>query len=724
MTKAPSHTQVFDGSNMRSKSADIIHGERTAAISFVADLEKLEKEFEMHLKQLDDNGGLIPTSPSEARSQLSSRKSQRRYRAGTPGGSSKISSGEGIEGEKDSQETNLIDTITDAASQMQKSVEKISTVVDSIKNTSDLQPIDLLNLLSSKDMKRVSQNIIKETFQVVKAVKEKITDGKWVRNKEFLAQTLRKLENSVNLIDYGKTAKPMTPEITLSVFDFGLIRSGTQSGLISLSDLSNDGNMSFSFVVTADPSDVLFPVDNTNPSNVPISSPFTIQPSYGEVSPESTKTLKSCFEAYNCGLYRQKFNVTSGDDLICQFVLKGRIGIPILEVDSEYLDFGLVNRHTESKLSVTLSNVGTFEDSWKLDISSDASLDDNYSPVKVFSANLLEGSLEPGEKKIINVVFHPPSEGSFQSFLKISWLKNPIVIPLRGLGGGSKFEFRFTSPQDQMYNGLDWGTCIIGNIYEKMLQIDNVGNIEGFADVVYPKFFKFEFEKNENGLLPIMNGESKMVKVIFEPLQIENFKDIMQVTQVNGSPVPLPFKFKAGTCSWKLEGDLTFLNMKYFTREERKLTVTNDGTLDIPISFKFVTGNTSVKYYELSFKPNWVSGKMLKPGQSLEICLAMVPEEISVYEGCLQLSTQLAKGPLMNEYPFKFQTFKNEIALDDDSDIAVGRIMMGTSIEVTRTIRNYGNYDVDWRLSLQVSPLPNGKVYDAWSLVGDPSMFF
>lgn len=691
-------------------------GDRNEVLSFVADLEKLEKEFELHLKQLDESGGLVPSTPTDARSQLTSAKSQRRYRAGTPGNSpKKILTDNADEALllEDRQFSDLLDKLTKTTLNIQKSVDNISSAVESTRSTHTESQNNI-----GKDLNKLSQDVIKETYKVVKAVKEKLTDGKWVRNKDFLAQTLRKLEKSADLIDYAKNSSSLEPVLPQSVFDFGLIRSGTQSDLLVLFDLSNDGNMMFPFVVVADPSDVLFPVETSRAQEL-WESPFKVLPTYGEVAPGTVITLKSTFISYECGLYRQKYNVLSEDDLIRHFVLKGRIGTPILEVDRTSIDFGLVNRHTECKVLLTISNVGTYKDSWKCDASSNISFDESNAAVQVFSVSTSEGSLEPGEKKIISVVFHPPKEGNFNSSLRISWLKTPIVIPVCGLGGGSKFQFRFESTQDEMYNGLDWGTCIIGNNYDKTLHIENIGNIEGFADIVYSKFFKFEFERNEKGLLPIMNGESKMVKITFEPSQIGNFKDLIQVTQINGSPLPLPFKFKAGTCSWKLDGDLTFLNMKYYTREEKKLIISNNGSLDIPISYKFTVTNNSTRFYELTFKPNWLSGKLLKPGEVLEINLAMIPEEITSYEGSLQLTTQLAKGPIMEEFPFKFQAFKDEIALEDDSDISVGRIMMGTSKEVTRAIKNYGNKEVDWRISIQLIPLSNGNTYNIWSVVGE-----
>ena len=551
----------------------------------------------------------------------------------------------------------------------------------------------------------------------MKTVKEKITDGKWVRNKDFLGQTLRKLEKSADLIDLAKPLESSLPAaICEEIYDFGLIRSGTSSEPICLFDISNDGNMAFPFVVVADSSDVVRPRENSNVSNETLENPFAIQPSYGDVCPGNTISLKSTFLSYECGIYRQKFNVMSDEDLVRSFIVKCRAGSPNLESDIKTIDFGLVNRHTESRISLTISNVGSYKDTWKLEFSIEAVSDELTPAVQVFSASIEEGLLEAGEKKIINLVFHPAKEGEFKSILRVVWLKDPIIIALRGLGGGSKFEFKFSSTLDEIFKGLDWGTCVIGNIYEKTLIIENVGNIEGFAGLVFPKYFKFEFERNHLGLLPIQNESSKEVRIIFEPLQVENIKDIIQVTQENGSPLPLPFKFKAGTCSWKLDGDLSFINMKYYTREERKILITNDGTLDIPISYKFLTGNTTVKYYELSFNPNWSSKKQLKPGEVLEICLAMIPEEIAVYEGCLQISTHLTK-PIMQEFTFSFQTFKDEIALDSESDISVGRILMGTSVDVSRSIKNFGNYDVDWRIILQSIPSADGKIQDSWSLV-------
>ena len=753
------------------------HDKKQDAISFAEELERLEKEFEAQLELLDATSSgsqsrptTAPSLPSQPGSRPSSREASqrkgRKYHAGRPGKKlpprvpldmpsgakdlipvldSLVAQASAENSVNDDQKvsntetTELIKRVQRETMAAESSMNALTSGVDAQVTeqslfaasehpitaelgTEPLQPNrDSVVQEEARVFERANREISKRTYNVVKAVKERL-EGAWVGNREFLATALRKLERSSNLLDFSNRATRADALVESSTYDFGLIKGDTKSHNMPLFQLSNDGNLGFDFVITPVESDcVRPPVDPNDSSDGRM--PYEILPQYGTILPGSSVNLASCFQAKVSGLYRQKFVVTSGGDEIRSFVLKARIGNANIVCDPATLDFGLVNRYTDASRSLMISNTGTFSDNWKVEINEGKDEeDDNSSRSLPYRIDIIEGELAPQQSQAIQIIFSPPMEGDFRAVARIFWIRGPLNVPISGIGGGSRFILQYTNNQDELFNGLDWGVCVIGNRYEKTFIVQNVGNIEGFADFVFPKnYFTYDVERNESGLVSVLNGSSRTIKIYFDPTQVENGKDNIQVTQLNGKPVLMPFKFKAGVCSWKVEGQLDFLNMKYGTREERFIDITNDGTLDIPVSYKFTASVNLIKFYEVSVKPSWTQGKTLKPGQSLKITVAVFPSELSSFDGIMSLSTDLGKGPIEVPLPFSFQTFKDEFALNDDSDASVGRIMMGDSAEVNRSIKNYGNSRIKWKISIKPILSANGVIRQAWSLVTDES---
>ena len=573
-----------------------------------------------------------------------------------------------------------------------------------------------------KLFERANKEIAKRTYHVVKSVKEKMEEY-WVGNKDFLASALRKLERTSNMLQFlNVPRKEEQRDNLMEEYEFGLVKGGTKSDVLTLFSLTNDGNLPFEYTVLASKTDFMKPPQQESMNSEDSINYFFVFPLIGRIEPGNAFELSAHFIADASGFYRQRFDIMCGDDLIRSFSLKSRVGNPNIVCDPSVLDFGLIARTKQDSRPFLISNIGTYRDTWTLELDEDIK-EDEISRKPSFSMDSQEGTLEPNESKTVQVTFAPSIEGNYSGRIRLLWSKEPRLLSLIGVGGGSKFSLKFSPGPDELFHGLDWGVAVVGNVYTKQFTLFNSGNITGFADFIYtnrPSLFQFDVERNENGLVKVECNETVLVSVTFKPQAVETLKDAVQVTQINGKSTPLPFKFKAGTCSWKVEGELNFLNMKYGLTEERTLTLSNDGTLDIPISYKIMADFNSSKCWDVSCKPVWTQGKLLKANQSIKITVSVSPEVVSVFGATLTLTTDLGNGPVEKSFSFKFQTFKEEFAIDNDSDASVGRIAVGIHADITRNLINYGNKSIKWRGNIKSEM--NGCVLsigdNPWTFIG------
>lgn len=54
-----------------------------------------------------------------------------------------------------------------------------------------------------------------------------------------------------------------------------------------------------------------------------------------------------------------------------------------------------------------------------------------------------------------------------------------------------------------------------------------------------------------------------------------------------------------------------------------------------------------------------------------------------------------------HEFPFKLQIYLQEVALDNMSDVEVGRVMIGESVTHSWNINNFGNQKIIYRVRLE-----------------------
>lgn len=739
-----------------------------------AELERLEHDFEMQINSLDfvsikdsadqqfvTNAGL-PSGLRPASQHAASKVRSRKYKgAKDPATNESFDTAHGEVEKENPSVTNVTQTHPNGSesqsgfSELIKSIEGESASIQqstesiALENLSELatpgsnhlpmdlnlQPTDETSATEAFSQKRsikeekkildkATNDITARTETIVKTVKSKLAALQSSGNREFLIETLQRLEKTAVDLKAGPPREDAL--LTDSTHNFGVILGGARSEELDLFQLSNTGNMSFDFVITALHSDCSQPPQEDEHEEGFRRQPFTVTPEYGSIQPGQALNVTAYFQAKSSGIYHQKFVVMSGEDEVRSFVLSARVGNPYVTCSPVIINFGLISRGEEVSRPLELTNGGSYGGSWKLEFADD---DDNDSRRNsFFKLTEKEGYLEAGASFTAYIVFTPSREGDFSCKLRMIRARDTVPIAVTGTGGGSRFELKFVEHVDAQFNGLDWGTCIIGNQYQKRFLLTNAGNIEGFADLLYPRdLFTYVVERNHRNLISVVNGEAKSIDVIFEPTQVETCKDNLQITQVNGSAVLLPFRFKSGVCSWNVDGDLNFVNMKSGTRAERGISVTNDGTLDVILSFKLTTPIAlPKKYYDIVTNPIFSAGKALKPGQKVIFTIGVVPEEIGSFEGSFVLSTDLGKGLIERAFTYNFDTFKEEFVLNSDADESVGRIMMGHSAQISRTMTNFGNSDIKWRVlmnSVTIAGEPASDILRGWSIVGDFCMF-
>ncbi|KAJ3066567.1 hypothetical protein HDU98_010132, partial [Podochytrium sp. JEL0797] len=155
--------------------------------------------------------------------------------------------------------------------------------------------------------------------------------------------------------------------------------------------------------------------------------------------------------------------------------------------------------------------------------------------------------------------------------------------------------------------------------------------------------------------------------------------------------------------------------MSITSTQSVKLTVLNSGTLDIPFEYLVELADPDMIPFMAvavpGVKGKALSGSMnLKPFNTVTAEISINPKkEHRVISGKVVLKTELGPGPAVAEYPFEFWTYEKQIALDDSKDVSVGRVMVGESATVDRTITNFGSEKVKYRIRIQ----PLEKVSDS-----------
>ncbi|KAI9106297.1 hypothetical protein DFS34DRAFT_58191 [Phlyctochytrium arcticum] len=613
-------------------------------------------------------------------------------RAGTARSSSRIGTREGSAALRFS-------SVADIERLHQPIEDLIQTTQDMISDVnSAIDPNVQSTLLNA-----VNARVLESTRGVIKAVREQLASP-WLENRDFLTTALRRLQQSTHVMEaFGEV--PTDKEAGANDFNLGLLKAGERSSSILLFNLPNLGNLSFDFQIQKKADESICPA-GVDPAKAE-QDLFLLDPPSGTIDPRESVNISATFSATVPGLYQQAYDLISGGEVVLTFTATAKVGTPNLTVAPQLLDFGLISRQKSAVRTFHIENVGSYTDIYRIEaVLATGAADqgaDNASALP-FVLSSYKGEVEPGDSVAIQVTFTAPQEGNFKQKFRILWSKEPLPVECKGIGGGWRIKPVFVDEKDQHFAGLDWGTAVVGVSYEKTFKLTNVGNVEATLDLNHTnECFRFEVQKDSSGQVRVAPGKEVTVKVIFWPSRSETIKDGIQLRLPENNVMVVPLRAVTGVTEWKFEGDLKLANMPILEIQNKTLKVANTGDLDIPLDVKLYPPElAAIVGVKVS---NWKEGEMLKANQNITIDLTVAPQKAAVIEGKVIITTDLGKGPVVNEIPFRLRAYEEQLGMDDESDISVGRIMFGDTAAVSRALTNFGASKIKYRV--RVEPIPD-----------------
>ncbi|KAJ3408961.1 hypothetical protein HDV05_004665, partial [Chytridiales sp. JEL 0842] len=278
----------------------------------------------------------------------------------------------------------------------------------------------------------INERLIESTKGIIAAVKDQLAN-EWIVNREFLTDALKRVQQTTHIMEAIHVDSPEVEKLE-NDFDLGLIRSGDRASDVLLFSLPNTGNLEFEFeMVSTENVKIRPPGSDKEAENFDM---FQVSPRKGTVRPGESVQFCVNFYAVTPGLYQQGYELRSDGTPVTNFTISARVGLPIIRVEPSQLDFGLIRRGKSDTRTLIITNVGTYKDFWRIEITRGkgaisllgtdsvepfpgaASADNDQNP---FSFNHISGSLEPGDAITVQLKFRPPEEGPFQQRFTLLW---------------------------------------------------------------------------------------------------------------------------------------------------------------------------------------------------------------------------------------------------------------------------------------------------------------
>ncbi|KAI8925707.1 hypothetical protein BC831DRAFT_550468 [Entophlyctis helioformis] len=545
----------------------------------------------------------------------------------------------------------------------------------------------------------MSDRVLDNTHMVIKAVKEQLANDKWVPNREFLQQALRRLQMSTIAIENFR--KPTEDEpMEENVFNLGLMRGGDKSESTLLFSIPNEGNISFDYRIEANKNDVINPPGNDELAahEGDEAGPFRIDPIAG-------------------------YSVMSGDEAILSFTVLARVGNPNLIISPRAIDFGLVEKGKTLTKVFVISNTGGYHDFWRLEQRrqlDDGSLtgDDEDAMNSPFKMTQTTGETRAAESTPIQISFSPSEEGQFKAAVRVIWTKDPLLVTLTGTGGGCRLEFTYDDPSDRSFGGLDFGICSAGTVFTKRVKIRNIGTVTGLLELSHPsRTVLIDVPRDDAGEIHLGPGATVELKVTLTPEKTEIIKDPITVVMGASGTQAIPLKARCGAHEWKIEGELNFLNMPILESQTQTLSIINSGTLDLPLEVKLEPESAKAVVTVTPKADNWIIGRPMRPNQTVLVEATAASDTQQMVQGKVVVRTKMRGEVVTREFPFNFRIYVDEVAVDDVSDVAVGRVMVGETVTAVRSVTNYGNTRIRYRA--RVEGITEHDEDMAWRILGN-----
>jgi hypothetical protein len=554
-------------------------------------------------------------------------------------------------------------------------------------------------------------NLTEDISQHLKAQIER----RGTKNRTFLSQTLRKITESSTMMegisrDTGSAGQKKK-------FSLGLMRGGTGKKAAFLFNIPNSGNLPFSFEIVKVPDRSIYPHGVEVRDYVPFELPIHT----GIIEPRQSTNLLVNFTGTESGLYQQEYELRSDGVPIFKFVVMANVGNPKLVLSPSVIDFGLVPKNQSLEQFLVISNVGTYKSNFYLEnmgmsfkTLEAGDIEPDLHGATVFTLSDEGNAIEPNQEITFKTSFFPPFEGFYEHKYKLVWEEDPIFVFLKGVGGVARIKVSFGSREDEAYQGLLWGICVVDDALEKIFTVTNHGNCETVLNILHEHpFVRFELPPAKQGALVVAPGELIRIKAILQPTAYERLDHTFILEYNSTMTFSIPMRGLCGIMDYAIQGQLDFMNMKVDSTQVRTLSVTNTGDLDISVRILVTESLKGIAQCSRNDRTiSWDSDLKIRSKEGVDLEFILQPTLLGIVSGVVTFTSRMGNKQITFTRDLQFRVYDEQLCIDNSSDADVGKVTVGESAKVIRTLVNYGTSKVLFRAKIECSepPIDNSVV--------------
>ncbi|ORX54200.1 hypothetical protein BCR36DRAFT_15708 [Piromyces finnis] len=565
----------------------------------------------------------------------------------------------------------------------------------------------------------INSNVDIVTRDCISKIKE-LLNNKWMKNTDILIKNLKLIQKSSFIIKDIINPIKLCDDTKINTYSLGLIKGSTHLQNVSLFKMVNNGNMDFTFSIIDNITNSMRPLDY-NPNG----QPFSINPNNDIVETGSFKDITISFGASVTGRYEQHYEIFSDNKPIASFYVNINVGNPIFSVYPDSIDFGITQKNTISTRTLMIINNGTIGDNFIL-----SPKEKKENERSNFLIETTSGQIDCNNEISVPISFFPKTEGKVTEPFLLRWFGKPIIIYLSGTGAEAKLIPQYINQIDITNDCLFFGDAEIGKKYEKEFKIKNVGNVESIFRIEYDEdLMDFEMDNFEKSRVKLNPKQEILIKAIFTPQNFGILSTPIKLTQINQTKFSVPIYANCGEYKYSLNNILPLKGIKVNTKTTRDVELSNTGTFDIPLNIylypsfletiieikinkeyshdvinlkeEYIYLNDEEKIENPILKQRAVSKSkkytgILQPNGVFSMSLVFKPDICGLMKGALTMSNLILDKPL--ELPLRFVVYKDEVCLEDISDVNLGRMCINQETLIQQKLLNFGEDRVNYRI--------------------------
>ena len=272
----------------------------------------------------------------------------------------------------------------------------------------------------------------------------------------------------------------------------------------------------------------------------------------------------------------------------------------------------------------------------------------------------------------------------------------------------------YKTPEDKERGGIDFGICLVGDVFEQKFALTNEGEFPGELALAHPnERITLEVPGMDVGAISLKPNCTIDISVIFKPDRRERITEPVVIPIEENPTLLVPVSGFSGFCSYDLSGTVDFVNMMLEEINVMVLKLTNTGDIRFPFEV-FLDPPELSEIFTINVKHK---GAFLEPEtEPVDIEITGQPHKVGNVVGKVVFKTNLGRGPVVREYPISFYAYKDPIIISNSETRDWGRLSVGDSESEERFLTNFAPKKYFYRIrTIVLQYEPDRSEYDVAS---------